>query len=453
MQVGPSIFKVNTSTGEQKPVASKHAAEAAVVDTNQNGVVEDHEIVDYLQRTNVLTQGRKANVPRLVEEYKQHLQGAPAKGHRDGYHSYDEMVADLQGLASAHPDRASLVSIGKTEEGRDLWALKISSGQGTTDTSRRPGVVFTGAHHAREWASMEVPLALAEDLVNNYDSNPDVKRRVDSAEIWVLPMVNPDGYEYSRTEDNWWRKNRNPITDTGCPNRDGDGAIGVDINRNYDDGKPEHATLYRPAGDTPCSTSDDVGETSDDPQSDTYRGPKGASEKEVQALLNLELGHDNIKGIIDHHGYGELFLRPWGWTQDPPDNIKDYDDVASRMLAAQDSNKYTYQSAMDLYPTSGTSTDIQHANGKMAFTIELGTSFQPAERDLPELRKNVGAADYAFLDYIIERNSTPAPAPTPTPQPQPQPAPDPQPAPPTPQPQPAPGPQPAPPPPPQPVRA
>lgn len=419
------VFSFSDEDRSMRQVCEKRASEAARIDQNKDGVLQDAEIEAHMRQRDIIESGpAKSDIPQFLRDFKSYLEGKPLP-QAEAYHTFAQLTERLQDMATDHPDLCQLHSIGKTPEGRDIWALKISSdAQG--DTSSKPGVVFTGQHHAREWMSMEVPLHLAEELIHKYDEDPAIKARVDNAEIWIMPSVNPDGYEYSRTEDSWWRKNRNPVTDTECPpnattcpvdNGRNPVAIGVDLNRNYWDGKPEHFELYRPAGDQPCNTWDDSGVTSDDPDSDTYRGPHGGSEAEVQALMNFEYNRPNIHGIIDHHGYGEMLLRPWGGTEAPPENIADYDEVGQRMQAAQ-SNPYRYMPAIDLYPTAGTSTDMHQANGKMAFTIELGRSFQPPPSQFESIKNNVAAADYAFLDWIIEKHpaqppAPPAPAPPP----------------------------------------
>ncbi|MBM3461652.1 MAG: zinc carboxypeptidase [Armatimonadetes bacterium] len=394
-----SIFKVVIGKDQTADVPADHADLASRIDTDNDKLLSDTEVRTFLKQERILkdpASGARVNEEKIVSDFKRTLQGQPLPQAAE-YHSYDEMREALAHLAADHPDRAQLVSLGKSVEGRDVWALKIS-GKVTGDTSHKPGVMFTGCHHAREWMSMEVPLDLAHNFVEKYDTDPEMKRRVDNAEIWIAPMVNPDGYEYSRTRDAWWRKNRRPNTDTGCGN--GSNRVGVDLNRNYDDGKPEHAHLYRPAGDTPCKTFDDFGVTSDFPGSDVYRGPRGLSEPETRAVVTHELGRPNMRGVIDHHGYGGMLLRPWGHTDDPPDKIADYDELGRRMRAAQD-DPYRYMSSGDLYPTAGTSTDMLHANGKYAFTIELGDEFQPDPATFDKM--NVENADLAFLDWILEK--------------------------------------------------
>ena len=84
-------------------------------------------------------------------------------------------------------------------------------------------VLFMGCHHAREWIAVEVPFLLAKELVERAD-DPQVAGWLSRAEIWVAPMVNPDGHEHSRVEQRLWRKNRRPNPD---------GSMGVDPNRNY----------------------------------------------------------------------------------------------------------------------------------------------------------------------------------------------------------------------------
>ena len=393
--------------GKQTQVHPERATVAAEIDTDKNHFLSQNEIMDYLQRTDALEDPtyHVVDKARVVEEFQSHLlKQTPAEV--KAYHSYEQVGAELDRLATAYPDLAKKVSLGKTAEGRDIWALKISKdAQCDETTSKKPGVIITGCHHAREWMSLEVPLRVANDLLDKYSSDPDIQRRVDNAEIIVVPLVNPDGYEYSRSTDNWWRKNRRPVevTAMGLPTK----AIGTDLNRNYDDGKPEHATLYRPAGDTPGATWDDIGQTSDNPTADTYRGNKGASEPEVQAMLKLELGRGNIKGILDHHGYGEMILYPWGATDQPVANIADYLDVGTKMNNALTANggPFRLMQSNSLYPTSGCSHDIHQGNGILSFTLEVGKSFQPKANLIEPITRQVEAANMVFIDEILARQA------------------------------------------------
>ena len=312
-----------------------------------------------------------------------------------GYHSFEEMEREIDEIAKRNPDTVRKVSLGKTPEGRELWALKISE-NAQSDTSHKPGIVITGCHHAREWMTVEAPLKVLHDLTDN-PSDPAVKKRLQDAEIWIVPVVNPDGYEYSRTQSSYWRKNRRPlgVDQNGKPTK----AIGVDLNRNYWDGNPDHLYVYRPAGDTPGNTNDDYSATSDDPFDDTYRGPFGASEPEVKAVLDFELSHPNVKAVLDYHSYGDTILYPYGYTRELSPNQKLYQNIGKKMQAA--SSGFTLQQSVGLYPAAGTSDDTQDLNGILNFTIEMGRSFQPNPKTIPATTDRVSKATMAMIDEVV----------------------------------------------------
>ncbi len=401
-----SSYNYYDNKGDMFKVHPERVEEAAKIDANHDHILQDDEIMDYLVKHDALEDPTYEVVDRakVVAEFKAHL-AKKIPQEAAYYHTYEQVGEELQRLAQERPDLAKLVSLGHTYEGREIWALKISKNAQSDETKHKPGIVFTGCHHAREWMSMEAPLYLAQQLVENYDTDEKVRQRVDNAEIWVIPLVNPDGYEYSRTEDNWWRKNRRPVDNIICGPR-GRHGIGVDLNRNYDDGVPGHHSLYRPPGDTPCSTADDFGgATSDDPNNNTYRGPYGSSEEEVRDLLELELHRGNVKGVIDHHGYGQMILYPWGNTREPVDNVSEYREIGSKMNEALGDVRYRLMQSIDLYPTSGVSQDIHQANGLISITLEMGTSFQPDVSQIGPIRERIARADMTFIDEILKRSS------------------------------------------------
>jgi len=398
MQLTSSTYRFETSRGEFRAVHASRQEEAAHIDANCDGVLQRDEMLHHLEHDH---QGchhhaeEKSDPEALLEEMECHLSRTPNPV-ASGYHSYEEIGQELEQLATQYPQLCSRVSLGRTHEGREIWALRI----GSCGEAQQPGIVITGCHHAREWMSVEVPLHVAHQLLDNYETDPAAKARVDKAEIWIVPCVNPDGYEHSRTQDNWWRKNRRPVEQDamGKPTN----AIGVDLNRNYCDQNPEHFVLYRPEGDTPGSTSDDWGATSDNPRSDTYRGPSGASEVEVQAVLELELGRKNIRGVLDHHSYGEMILYPWGHTDEPAPNRDLYVEIGKSLNEAM-GNRYSLKQSSGLYPSSGESDDIHNANGLISFTLEVGRSFQPKPSTIAPTCELVGQANLAFIDQIVAR--------------------------------------------------
>lgn len=376
-------------------VSNAFSNDAKEMDTNGNGYLDNKEVAAAVLGDSVsLSQVEGKD---LVQEFKSRMAGLP-NPNAEGYHSFQQMEKEIFDLAEAHPGEVQLKSLGKTSEGRDIWALKISDGaQG--DTSHKTGLVVTGCHHAREWMTVEAPLKLVHDILGN-KSTPENQKRLKEAELWVIPIVNPDGYEFTRNENSWWRKNRRPleVDQNGEPTN----AIGVDLNRNYWDGNPEHMYVYRPPGDTPGNTRDDFSATSDNPRRDTYRGPFGGSEPEVKALLDLELANPNIRGVLDYHSYGDTILYPYGHTREESPNAALYKEIGKKMQDA--SYGWDLEQSVGLYPASGTSDDTHDLNGILNFTVEMGRSFQPNPRTIPETTERVSKSSLAFIDEMITKD-------------------------------------------------
>ena len=129
------------------------------------------------------------------------------------YHTYAETEQMLFDLAFSYPAIAQRSVIGTSLQGRNITMLKISDNV-TADESE-PEVLYMGNHHARELMSVEIPLLFANYLLQNYITNPMVAQYVNTREIYVIPMVNPDGHFYVQqnhagSPGTWWRKNRFP---------------------------------------------------------------------------------------------------------------------------------------------------------------------------------------------------------------------------------------------------
>ena len=380
-------------------VSPLRAELAQAIDADKDNVLSDAEIFDYVEHDGCRGSHPHGDEQALVAEFKHCLIGRPNPA-AEGYHSYESASAELAQLEEDYPNLCQRVSLGKTSEGRDIWALRISEDVSSDKTSSKPGVVITGCHHAREWMSVEIPLHVAHEIVTGYGNDEASTQRLKDGEVWIIPIANPDGYEHSRNSDNMWRKNRAPVEHDamGHPTS----AIGVDLNRNYWDGSEENFPLYRPKGDKPNSTWDDFSATSDNPRKDTYRGPKGGSEIETQALMDLNLGHTNIRGVLNHHSYGNLILHPWGVTHKPTDRDEMYQQIGTKMNEAMD-NSFELESSAELYPASGDSDDVAHANNVVPFTLEVGRSFQPDPSTIGPMCDKVGKANLVFVDEIIAR--------------------------------------------------
>jgi len=289
------------------------------------------------------------------------------------YHTYEEVLAELDGYVAAHPELARLEPLGTTLEGRTVLALKVSDNVASAENE--PGFLICGMHHSREWISVEVVMAFAKYLIEGYATDPRVKAMVDGREIWLVPVQNPDGFVYSTTKYRMWRKNRR---------NNGNGTFGVDPNRNY-------GYEWGGAG---ASTS---------PSSDTYRGPSAASEPITQHIQNFARRHTNLKGSISFHSYGELILWPWSYTYDPCPDDAVLGDLARAMAKL---NGHAPKQSSDLYPSSGDFDDYMYGVcGLASFTFELAKEFIPDEDEIrPICDKNVAA-----LAWFVEHAADPFP--------------------------------------------
>jgi carboxypeptidase T len=298
------------------------------------------------------------------------------------YHSAETLEQDLRQLAESQPEIAELREIGRSLEDRPIWALRIGERRASEHK-----LLFMGCHHAREWVSVEVPYLLAEHLVNNADQ-PPVRQWLQRGEIWVAPMVNPDGHEFSRTQDRLWRKNRRTNFD---------GSIGVDPNRNY-------GYMW---GTLNISTSSHV------PSDPTYVGPRAFSEPETRAVRNL-VASELFRGVITYHSFSQLILYPWGYTSQPiPDasDLSTMTKLAKRMqqlIRGVHGITYTPQQSSQLYLTAGDTTDWTYGEyGIPSFTIELrpdsvqnGGFILPPEQIEPTFEENLPAAR-EFIKRIL----------------------------------------------------
>jgi carboxypeptidase T len=299
------------------------------------------------------------------------------------YHSAETLEQDLRQLSESQPEIAELREIGRSLENRPIWALRIGERRGSEHK-----LLFMGCHHAREWVSVEVPYLLAEHLVKNASQTP-VRDWLQRGEIWVAPMVNPDGHEFSRSPaTRLWRKNRRPN-----PN----GSIGIDPNRNY-------GYMW---GTLNINTSSHV------PSDPTYVGPRAFSEPETQAVRNL-VARELFSGVITYHSFSQLILYPWGYTLEPiPDSsdLSTMSKLAKRMqqlIHGVHGKTYTPQHSSQLYLTAGDTTDWTYGEyGIPSFTIELrpdsiqnGGFILPPEQIQPTFEENLPAA-MEFIKRIL----------------------------------------------------
>ena len=256
-------------------------------------------------------------------------------------------------IAAQNPKITKLFNFGKTVNGQNILALKVSKDAKRAKDGKKPSVLYLGAQHAREWITPEMIRRLTHYFVDNYKTNSSIRRLVDANELWFVPVANPDGYDFTFQDgQRLWRKN---LRDNNGDNQITAGD-GVDLNRNL-----------------PTKWGYDNEGSSPEPTSETYRGPAPASEPETRALGDLAR-RVGFEFFVNYHSAAELLLYGLGWQVATPSP----DDVLYEAMAGDDANPavagYDPDLSAELYTTNGdTDTDLQARFGTLGFTPEMTT--------------------------------------------------------------------------------
>ncbi|PZC82648.1 hypothetical protein B5X24_HaOG210092 [Helicoverpa armigera] len=308
------------------------------------------------------------------------------------YPRYAEVDAYLERVASQHPNIAKLVTAGKSYEGRDIKYLKISTTN--FEDASKPVYILTTMIHAREWVTTPVALYSIYRLVENLRSqDQDLLRDID----WIImPLVNPDGYEYTHTNERLWRKTRtkNVTNHETC--------VGVDGNRNFD---MNFASLG----------------VSNDPCHLTYPGPFPFSEAETRYIRDIfheYLGR--IQLFMDVHSFGNYVTFGYG-DETLPQNAPQVLQVAAAMGAVIDTRKLPEadfyligNSATLMYVTSGCAQDYGTSIGiPFSYTLELpsyGYDFRVPPQYVDQINEETWhgiaiSARLARVYYTARRNA------------------------------------------------
>jgi len=337
------------------------------------GPLDVHVSPTQLQALNNLGLTFEVLIDDLVAAYERERGGPEGGGTWTAYMDLPTIIAFINNLAAQRPDLCQVIDIGDTIENREIWAIRIT---GATP-GPKPGVLYHGLQHCREWITGPMVLYLANHLVTNYDTDPCIQDLVDRTEIFIVPVMNPDGYAYTWIDSNTrlWRKNRR---------NNGDGTFGVDLNRNW---------AYGWGG----------GGSSGTPSSETYRGTAPFSEPETTAMSNFITAHPNITCHMDYHSYSQLVMWPFGTVCTPPPepDATLFDVLGSAMRdLIYDVHREVYVDGPicpTLYQASGASVDWVYATaGRTSLTIELRPTASPGfllppDQILPVCQENLEA--------------------------------------------------------------
>jgi carboxypeptidase T len=334
------------------------------------------------------------------------------------YFTYPEMTVLLQNLQENHSDIMNLESIGTTYEGRDIWMVKLSDNANVNENE--PGVLFMGAHHGNEKASFEVLIYFIRHMINSYDkdnfdddndqqinedpidgidndndgaidedpSEDRVREAIDNTQIFIIPMVNPDGVEANSRKN--CAPNHGPF---GTSNEVT--SYGVNLNRNYDD----HWFLYYifPTNYHLLINSLD--------SSFNYRGPHSFSENETKAVRDF-VGDQDISISLSFHSFSEVIIYPWMHTSKKAPHEDLFISIGENM--SRINNYYLYTGRNYIFPryggTLGSSENwLYREQGIISFTMELCREYAPSNPD------DIISACYDHVGvnlYICERSGS-----------------------------------------------
>jgi carboxypeptidase T len=255
-----------------------------------------------------------------------------------GYHTVEEMYQFLDQKVTSYPTLVEKVDIGdswcKTHPGLctqpnswngfDLFVMHITN---RNIAGPKPVFWYDGGIHSREIATPEVAMRFIEYLLSNYDTDADAHWLVDYHDIWVMPMLNPDGHHMNESNGQGTPTlhRRNADRDDGCNTYD---QFGTDINRNF----PFVWGCCGGSSSSPCS--------------DVYRGPSQMSEEEtasmvtkVRSLIPDQRGTNESDPapitttgtLINMHSNASLNLYPWGYTTSLAPNRTDLRNIGKHM--------------------------------------------------------------------------------------------------------------------------
>ncbi|XP_002752063.1 carboxypeptidase A1 isoform X1 [Callithrix jacchus] len=260
------------------------------------------------------------------------------------YHTLEEIYDFVDLLVAENPHLVSKIQIGNTYEGRPIYVLKFSTGG-----SKRPAIWIDTGIHSREWVTQASGVWFAKKITQDYGQDAAFTAILDTMDIFLEIVTNPDGFAFTHSKNRMWRKTRSLTTGSLC--------VGVDPNRNWDAG-------FGLAG------------ASSNPCSETYHGKFANSEVEVKSIVDFVKDHGNIKAFISIHSYSQLVLYPYGYKTEPAPDQDELDQLSKATVTALASlygTKFKYGSIIKaIYQASGSTIDWTYSQGiKYSFTFEL----------------------------------------------------------------------------------
>ncbi len=346
----------------------------------------------------------------------------------DRYYNYDDVVEALKVLHNAFPKLTTLEEIGKSEEGRGIYALTINNPE-TGDALSKPGVYVDGNIHGNEIQAGEVCLYYANMLLTKYGENEKITKAVDKNAHYIVPVVNVDGRYHFFTDGNTPHSNRGlrvPKDDDHdglfdedpYDDLDGDGSICQmrikDPNGMYKSDPEDKRIMVRvkpgEKGEYTILGSEGIDNDGDGRMNEDGEGyldpnrnwgynwmpnyiQRGAgnfplSGTGIKAVNTFLTKHPNIIIGFAFHNAGGMWLRVPSEksTEIPSSDVAAYDIIGNNAIKITPG--YVYMPSYDLYPTYGDSdSHMFFIHGAYSFVGELFMSSQETYKSKKESDK------------------------------------------------------------------
>jgi len=296
------------------------------------------------------------------------------------YRSYEETLSFLKEMVKKYPHLIRIQSIGKTWESRDIILATVSFDVEFADL--KPALLYTGTIHAREWIGNELAVAFIDYLLTNHQTDPRVASALAKNTLYIVPVLNPDGFEYSQTHYSFWRKNRR---------KNPDGSFGVDLNRNFSVGWSK----------------------SSNPSSNVYGGPSPFSEPETKAIKEFVDTHPNITIALDYHSQGNVFFPAHKFNHEAEIEGTDLNVLCANMnFEIEKVTGRRYGIHRGKPPTkliSGSGREYYYSKGILAAVVEVGTKNIPdyLQNMSESIHENIPALLYALGEAHNYSQNTP----------------------------------------------
>lgn len=305
------------------------------------------------------------------------------------YHPLPEIDNFISGLAREHPDLVELLSIGRSGEQREMTVVKISNARLPAPGGRNEGplrskgaVVITGAQHAREWIAVSTALYIAHGLVADPSEHYSLSGLLHHYDFYIMPVANPDGYQYTWTTDRFWYKTRQQLSSSAK-------CIGIDMNRNW-------GYKWKPTN------------KGDDKACDNwYAGSRPFQSPETNNIANFVWTLPRLKIYLDLRSYGQMISSPYSFSckrvpKDAEDQLEAASGGASALTRVHAVPYSVGRLCSQLYKAHGNAIDwmYQRRGIKYSYAVHLRDTGTYGFSLPPEWIRPVGEETSRMVEYL-----------------------------------------------------